>query len=61
MVKIYNDRTTISKEHKIVIIGDSHSRGYAAEVKRFEETGLVKPGTGDEILVKSAMNDSKFN
>jgi hypothetical protein len=27
MVKLYDDRTTISKEHKIVIIGDSHSRG----------------------------------
>jgi hypothetical protein len=61
----YIDRTTIRKEHKIVIIGDSHSRGYAVEVKShltntFEVISLVKPGAGAEILVKSATSD-KFN
>jgi hypothetical protein len=59
---MYSDRTTIRKEHKIVIIGDSHSRGYKAQVKshltnKFEVIGLVKPGACAEILVKSAMSD----
>jgi hypothetical protein len=40
MVKMYNDRTTIRKEHQIVIIGDSHSRGYAAEVKNHLTTNF---------------------
>jgi hypothetical protein len=62
MVKMYNDRTAVRKEHKIVIIGDSHSRGYAAEIKNhlttnFEVIGLIKPGVGAEILMKSAMSD----
>jgi hypothetical protein len=66
MVKIYNDRTIIRKEHKIVIIGCSQSRGYAVEVKNHpinnsEVTDLVKAGAGAEILLKSAMRDSKFN
>jgi hypothetical protein len=33
MVQMYNDRVTIRKEHKIVIVGDRHSRGYAVEMK----------------------------
>jgi hypothetical protein len=62
MVKMYNDRTTIRKEHGIVVIGDSHSRGYAVEVKthlinNFEVIDLVKPGAVAEILLKSAMSD----
>jgi hypothetical protein len=59
---MYNDRTTIRKEHKIVIIGDGHSRGYAGEVKNhlttnFEVIGLIKSGVGAEIVVKYAMSD----
>jgi hypothetical protein len=62
MVKMYSDRITIRKEHKIVMIGGSHSRGYAVEVKnhpenRFEVVDLIKPGVGAEILVKSVTSD----
>jgi hypothetical protein len=58
---MYNDRT-IRKEHKIVMIDDSHSRDYAAEVKnrlanRSEVIGLVKSDAGAEILVTSSMSD----
>jgi hypothetical protein len=50
-----------SKEHKIFILGDSHSRKCAANVKphltkNFEIEGLVKPGSGTNILVTSAKN-----
>jgi hypothetical protein len=66
MVKVFSDRTTIRKEYSIIIIGDRHSKGYSAEGKNhlttnFKEIGLIKPGVGVEILVKSAMSDSKFN
>jgi hypothetical protein len=62
MVKVYNNRSRVRKEHKIVIIGDSHSRGHAMGVKNhlnnnFEVIGLVKSGAGAEILVKSALSD----
>jgi hypothetical protein len=62
MVKMYNDRTTVRKEHKIVIIGNSHSRGYTTEVtnqptNKFEVISLVKPGVSCEVLEKSAMSD----
>ena len=33
MVKVCSNRTTIIKEHEIVIIGDSQSRGCAMRVK----------------------------
>jgi hypothetical protein len=47
------------KEHKIFILGDSHSRKCAANVRthisdNFETEGLVKPGSGTDILVTSA-------
>jgi hypothetical protein len=50
------------KEHKIVIIGDSHSRGCAWNLKphlrdKFEVSGLVKPGSCTNILVEAAKND----
>lgn len=62
MVKVYSDRTTVMKEHKSVIIGDSSARGYAVEVKnhlsdKIEAIGLVKPGAAAVILVKSAVSD----
>lgn len=49
MLKVYSDRTTIMKEHKRVIIGDSSARGYAVVVKnhmadKIEAIGLVNPG-----------------
>jgi hypothetical protein len=50
------------RKHKVVIIGDSHSRGLAKEVqnhvnKNFEVSGLVKPGTGAEIILNLATSD----
>ena len=57
MVKVCSNRTTITKEHKIVIVGNSQSTGCAMRVKNYENNklnGLVKPGTGVNILVNSA-------
>jgi hypothetical protein len=50
------------RNHKVVIIGDSHSRGMAKEVqhqlnKNFEVIGYVNPGSGAEEIVNSAMSD----
>jgi hypothetical protein len=42
----------------MVIIGNSQFRGYANHLNnKFEVNGLVKPGTGTDILVNSARND----
>jgi hypothetical protein len=54
VVKVCRNRTAIKKEHKIVIIGDSHFRDYAMRVinhlnNKFEVSGLVKPGTSADI------------
>jgi hypothetical protein len=60
MVKVCSNRTTITKEHEIVIIDNSQSRGCAMRVKNYENNklnGLVKPGTGVDILVNSARKD----
>lgn len=51
------------KEHKVLIIGDSHTRNCAANVKtdimdNFEVQGFVKPGAGTYISVNSATSDS---
>jgi hypothetical protein len=53
---------TMKKKQKIVIIGDSHARGYAAEIssvlgKDFEVTGTVIPGAGLENITNSANNE----
>jgi hypothetical protein len=44
-----------------MIVGDSHSKGCAANVKiyhsdNYKVQGLVKPGTCTDILTKTAMN-----
>jgi len=60
MVKVCSNRTTITKEHKIVLIGDSQSKGCAMRLKNYENSklnGLVTPGTGVDILVNSARKD----
>jgi len=49
-------------KHKIVIIGDSHARGCAAELKSnldmdFEIQGYIKPGTGLKTISTSAKRD----
>jgi hypothetical protein len=43
------------KQHTVMVIGDSHARGCAAKLmeklgKSFEVTGIVKPGTGLEVI-----------
>jgi hypothetical protein len=55
-------KSSCMKEHKVLIIGDSHTRNCAANVKtdirdNFEFQGLVKPGAGTVILVNSANSD----
>ena len=50
-----NKRFSYRKKKKIVIIGDSHARGCAAEVsncmgKSFEVTGTVIPGARNEAI-----------
>jgi hypothetical protein len=46
------------KDHKVLIIGDSHLRNCAANIKstikdNFEVQGIVKPGAGANVLAKS--------
>jgi hypothetical protein len=43
------------KQHKIMVVGDSHARGCATQLignlgEAFEVTGFVKPGTGLEVI-----------
>ena len=43
----------------VIILGDSHARGCASEVKKvfnetFEVTGYVKPGSGSKIVTETA-------
>jgi hypothetical protein len=50
------------KKHRIVIIGDSHARGCAAELKSnldvdFETQGFINPGTGLKTIITSAKRD----
>ena len=59
-VNRFSSKSSCMKEH--VIIGDSHTRNCAANVKTdvadiFEVQGLVKPGAGTDTLVNSANND----
>ena len=49
----------MEKKHKIMINGDSHARGCAAEIKLnvdevFEVQGFVNPGTGVNTFTTSA-------
>jgi hypothetical protein len=59
---IVNHQSSLTKEHKVLIIDDSHARNCAANVKtdvrdNFEVQELVKPGAGTDILVNAANND----
>jgi len=50
------------KDHKVLIIGDSHARNCVANVRTvirdtFKFQGLVKPGAGTGMLVNSANSD----
>jgi hypothetical protein len=51
-------------KHKIRILGDSHARGLAKELKyslthEFETQGVVKPGSSLEKLVNTSSSDLK--
>jgi hypothetical protein len=51
-------------EHKIVIIGDSHARGSASNVKHnlndnYKCSGFVRPGANTDTLISSVMEDIK--
>jgi hypothetical protein len=63
-IKINNcdSATPHNKAHKVLIIGDSHTRNCAAYVKsitkdNFKVQGIVKPGTGADILASSMTNE----
>ena len=50
------------KKHRIIVIGDSHARGCAAEIKSnldddFEVQGFVNPGTGLNTIITCAKKD----
>ena len=50
------------KKHRIVVIGDSHARGCAAEIKsnldeNFDVQGFVNPGAGLSAITTSAKRD----
>ena len=52
------------KKHRIIIIGDSHARGSASNMKHnldddFELTGSVKPGATTDSLISSITEDTK--
>ena len=60
-------KQTQSVKHKVVIIGDSHTRNSAAELQHtmgpdFAVTSFVKPGAGMEQIVKAMREDiNKLN
>jgi hypothetical protein len=52
------------KQHKIVILGDSHVKGIATELKcnlnpDFKVTGIAKPGSTLVNIAKSSCSDTK--
>jgi hypothetical protein len=52
------------KEHKIIIIGDSHARGSASNVKHnlndnYRSSGFVRPGANIDTLASSMPEDIK--
>jgi hypothetical protein len=60
-VKVGGMRNTAQKQHCIIIVGDSHSRGCATNVisylsDNYKVQGLVKPGTCSDLLTKTVMN-----
>jgi hypothetical protein len=50
------------KKHRIIVIGDSHTRWCAAEIKSnlgedFEVQGFINPGTGLNTIIAPAKRD----
>ena len=55
----------MEKKHTIIVTGDSHARGYTAEIQLnldegFEVQGFVTPGTGVNIITTSAKRDIQY-
>jgi hypothetical protein len=60
-VKVGGTRNTGKKNHCVIIVGDSHSKGCATNVKIYlpdncKVQSLVKPGTCSDILTNTATN-----
>jgi hypothetical protein len=60
-VKVGGTRNLAKKDHCIIIVGDSHSKGCTTNMKsylsdNYKVQGLVKPGICSDILTKTAMN-----
>jgi hypothetical protein len=54
----------MEKKHKVMVIGDSHARGCAAEIKSnlkkdFKFQGFVSPGTRVNTIITPATSDIK--
>jgi hypothetical protein len=63
-VKVCGTRNTAKREHCSMIVGNSHSKGCATNVKgylpdNYKVQGLVKPVTCSDTLTKTATNVSK--
>jgi hypothetical protein len=61
----YKSNVQSNKEHKIVIIGDSHARGCASNVKHnlkdnFKTSGNVKLGANIAALTSPVVDDLKL-
>jgi hypothetical protein len=61
-VSWFSSKSSCMKDHKVLIVGNSYGRNCAANVQtdirgNFKVQGLVKPGTGTDILLNSANND----
>jgi lysophospholipase L1-like esterase len=55
-------RNLKNKDHKVILIGDSHARELADKISKYlgnsyEITGYVNPGTGLEVITNSAKNE----
>ena len=64
LAKKHNSKSSHRKDHKVLIIGDSHTRPCTTNVKskikrNYDVQGLVKPGAGIGILVNTANSDIK--
>jgi hypothetical protein len=63
-VKLLDDRTSIPNfsKHKVLLIGDSHERGYSENMKlilsdQFQVSGFIKPGAETKAILEQTTND----
>ena len=59
MAIVSNRKMIEKKQHKVVVVGDSHTRGCAAEIKhllnnKFEAFRMVNSGSGMEFIKDTA-------